>query len=105
MTAIDPTVVIERMARRLRDEGAAHPVAGAVALAARGHACLPLPEFAASVGLAVENVRSAELGWVAFGELPAAIGAQVGETGADLLALADLEVEWRRSPPARAVRR
>jgi hypothetical protein len=95
MTGIDPTVVIERMARRLRADCAPHPVAGAVAVAARGHACLALHEFADVMCLPVEAVRSAELGLVAFGELPAAIGAQVGATGADLLALADLEVEWR----------
>jgi hypothetical protein len=103
MTGIDPTIVIERMARRLRADRAPHPVAGAVALAARGHTCLPLDEFASSVGLPADEVRSAELGLVAFGELPAAIGAQVGAAGADLLALADLEVEWRgRRPPPQA---
>ncbi len=99
MSAIDPTVVIERMARRLRADGAEHPVAAAVSVAARGHACLGLHEFADAVELPAELVRSAELGSVAFGELPAAIGAQVGETGADLLALADLEAEWRNAPP------
>ena len=102
MTPIDPTVVIERMARRLRADGAAHPVAAAVSVAARGHACLALHEFADEVELSPEIVRSAELGSVAFGELPAAIGAQAGETGADMLALADLEAEWRNDPPASA---
>ena len=105
MTGIDPTIVIERMARRLRADHAPHPVAGAVALAARGHAGLPLHEYAAAAGLPAEAIRSAELGLVAFGELPAVIGAQVGETGADLLALADLEVQWRSGPPVRAARR
>ncbi|MEZ5247176.1 MAG: hypothetical protein R2707_18965 [Acidimicrobiales bacterium] len=102
MSGIDPTVVIERMARRLRADRAPHPVAGAVALAARGHTCLTLHEFAAVVDLPAATVRSAELGCVAFGELPSAIGAQAGETGADLLSLADLEVEWRSGPPASA---
>jgi hypothetical protein len=100
MSSIDATVVIERMARRLRAGGAQHPVAAAVSVAARGHACLPLHEFAAAVELTAETVRSAELGSLAFGELPEAIGAQVGETGADLLALADLEAAWRGGPPA-----
>jgi len=99
MSSIDATVVIERMARRLRAGGAQHPVAAAVSAAARGHACLPLHEFADAVELPAETLRSAELGSVAFGELPAAIGAQVGETGADLLALADLEAAWRNDPP------
>lgn len=105
MTPIDPTLVIERMARRLRSEGAAHPVAGAVAVAARGHARLAIAEFAGAVALSVEVVESAERGTVPFGELPAAIGAQAGETGADLLALADLEAEWRAQPPSRAAGR
>ena len=102
MTALDPPVVIERMARRLRAGGTAHPVAAAVSVAARGHARLSLHEFADAVEVPTEIVRSAELGSIAFGELPAAIGAQVGETGADLLALADLESEWRDEPPASA---
>ncbi|MDW3217119.1 MAG: hypothetical protein R8F63_00790 [Acidimicrobiales bacterium] len=102
MTAIDPTVVIERMARRLRSDGVAHPVAAAMSVAARGHARLAVDEFAAAVSLPVAVVRSAERGVVAFGELPPAIGLQVGETGADLLALADLEASWRDGPPVRA---
>ena len=101
MTAIDPTVVIERMARRLRSQGVANPVAGAVSVAARGHVRMAQPEFAAAVGLPVELVRSAETGVVPFGELPASMGEHVGATGADLLALADLEAVWRNDPPIR----
>jgi hypothetical protein len=102
MTPIDPTVVIERMARRLRAGGAQHPVAGAVAVAARGHARMALEVFAGAVELPAETVRSAELGDVAFGSLPAAIGAHAGATGADLLALADLEAEWGSGPSVSA---
>lgn len=102
MTAIDPTVVIERMARRLRASGAAHPVAAAVSVAARGHTRMPVEEFAVAAELPAEFVRAAERGVVAFGELPPAIGIQVGDTGADILALADLEASWRDGPPSRA---
>ena len=102
MSAIDPTLVIERMARRLRAEGAVHPVAAAVAVAARGHARMAVEVFAGAVELPVEAVRSAEVGSVPFGSLPGAIGVQAGATGADLLALADLEAEWRNGPPASA---
>lgn len=102
MIGIDPTVVIERMARRLRAEGAAHPVAGAVALAARGHARMDAGEYAEAVGLPVEVVGSAESGDISFGQLPATVGEQAGALGADLLALADLEASWRNGLPASA---
>ncbi|MEQ8842350.1 MAG: hypothetical protein RIB98_15300 [Acidimicrobiales bacterium] len=105
MRPIDPTVVIERMAGRFRAGGTMNPVAAAVSVAARGHACLSLHDFAESIGLPVETVRSAELGAVAFGELPPAIGGRAGATGADLLALADLEATWRNDPPVRAAGR
>jgi hypothetical protein len=102
MTPIDPTVVIERMARRLRSEGATHPVAGALATAVRGHARMAQADFAAATGVPVEILRSAETGATAFGELPAAIGEQASATGADFLALADLDAAWRADPPAQA---
>ena len=105
MTPIDPTVVIERMATRLRSQGATHPVAGAIAVAARGHMRMGQCEFAVAVDLPVELVRSAETGAIPFGELPAAIGEHVGAAGADLLALADLEAAWRNEPPFRAAGR
>ena len=99
MTPIDPTIVIERMAGRLRSTGAPHPVAGAVAVAARGHARMGQHEFAQREGLSVSLVERAERGDTAFGQLPGPIASGVAATGADLLALADLEQTWRNEPP------
>jgi len=95
MTRIDPTIVIERMAGGLRSAGADHPVAGAVALAARGHCRLEQGEFAATVGCSVEHIRSTEIGDIAFGDLPDHVGDAAVVLGVDLFALADLEQEWR----------
>ncbi len=100
MTNIDPTAVIERMARRLRASGAPHPVAGAVSLAARGRTRLGQADFAATVELLADTVDSAERGDVPFGSLPPEIGLIAAATGADLLTLADLETHWRTGPPA-----
>ena len=99
MTHIDPTAVIERMARRLRARGAPHPVAGAVSLAARGHTRLDRADFAATVELLADTVDCAERGDVPFGSLPPEIGLIAAATGADLLTLADLETHWRTDPP------
>ncbi len=99
MNRIDPTLVIERMARQLRAAGAAHPVAGAVALAARGHARMAQTEFAGHTELLVDVVRCIERGEMPFGDLPASIGSVATAAGADLLALADLETIWRTEPP------
>ena len=104
MTPIDPTIVIERMAGRLRAAGAPHPVSGAAAVAARGHARMGQDEFAEQAGLLVSVVERAERGDTPFGELPRRIGSGVAATGADILALADLEQTWRnQSPPFVAV--
>jgi hypothetical protein len=105
MTAIDPTVVIERMAGRLRADGAQHPVAAALAIAARGHARLAPEEYAASVDLPIGLVDSAETGDVAFSDLPSTVGEQAGAMGIDLLALVDLEATWRTDPPIQAAGR
>ncbi len=102
MSLLDPTLVIEQMARRLRAGGATHPVAGAVSLAARGHARMAQIEFAQHADLLVDLVRSSERGEVAFGDLPASIGSVATAAGADLLALADLEMCWRTEPPVEA---
>lgn len=99
MTPIDPTAVIERMAGRLRAAGAPHPVSGAAAVAARGHARMGQDEFAQQEGLSVSIVERAERGDTAFGQLPGIIASGVAATGADLLALADLEQTWRNQPP------
>lgn len=98
MSGLDPTNVIERLASGLRSVSAAHPVAGAVALAVRGHARLDRREFAARVGQSVEHVRSAEDGEIAFCDLPRHVGDTAAALGLDLLALADLEHTWRTAP-------
>jgi hypothetical protein len=98
MSGVDPTNVIERMASGLRSAGAAHPVAGAVALAARGHARLDQRDFAASVGESVDHVHSTEVGEIAFGDLPLHVGNTAAALGIDLLALADLENTWHTAP-------
>jgi hypothetical protein len=99
MNRIDPTLTIERLARRLRRAGAAHPVAGAVAQAARGASCLSLPQFSVLMDVSRQSVAMAEQGEVPFGELAPCIGRAAASTGADLLALADLELEWRAVAP------
>jgi len=95
MTSVDRTGLTEHLARRLRAEGASHPVAGAVALAARGSRQLTVSEFSTEFGVAVDAVRAAEAGQTAFAELPAEVGAVAESTGVDLLSLADLEQAWR----------
>ena len=99
MSGIDPSLTIEHLARRLQRAGAAHPVAGAVAQAARGASRLPVAEFAILLDLASHSVETGERGEVPFGELPPPIGLAAASTGADLLALADLELVWRAIPP------
>ena len=94
MTRIDPTRTIELLARRLRLRGAAHPVAGAVAQAARGASCLAVAEFSEEMNLTVDLVTRAERGCVSFGLLPSQIGLAAAGTGADLFALAGLVREW-----------
>lgn len=87
----DATAMCELLAHRLHGKGASHPVAGAVALAARGHLGLRRPEFAALVGLELSEVQSSEEGEVPFGGLPREIGWVLDDIdGLDLLALADL---------------
>ncbi len=92
---VDPTVATERIAHRLRFEGAANPVAAAVAVAARGSTRLRAAEFSELAGLSVQEVERAERGVVAFGALPARIGQLAQAAGLDLLSLADLERRWR----------
>lgn len=67
---VDVVAFVERLAERLRQDGAAHPVAAAVALAARGRRRSDPGAFAAAVGLDTALVRRAEAGEVPFGELP-----------------------------------
>lgn len=92
----DLTRVCERLARQLHRRGATHPVAAAVALAARGHRGLGTAEFAAAVGLSADTVRCAEAGDIAWEDLPDVLGALVESMpSVDLLALADLDASYR----------
>ncbi len=95
MSRIDPTVTIERMALRLRSSGAPHPVAGALAQAARGAVRLTVDGYAEWADRSRTEVERAERGEVAFGALTPEVGLAVAATGADLLVLADLERAWR----------
>lgn len=86
----DATAMCEHLALRLQRAGAPHPVAGAVALAARGHLGVTMHEFAEMVGLGVADLGAIEGGSVPFGCLPRELGAVLDDIeGLDLLALAD----------------
>lgn len=90
----DLTRLCERVAADLRAAGVAHPVAAAVALAARGVAGVERERWAARLGLELVEVVAAETGEVPFGELDPAIGAAAHEAGLDLVVLADLARRW-----------
>jgi len=92
----DATAMCELLGRRLAARGAPHPIAGAVALAARGHLGLGQGEFADLTGLDVSCLAEAEMGRVPFGRLPREFGWILDDIeGLDLLALATLERETR----------
>ncbi len=91
----DATAMVERMAAQARRAGAEHPVAAAVAQAARvGQLCGP-EAFARRTGIPAAVVAAAESGSVAFGRLARGYDPVVAELGVDLLSLADLERQWR----------
>jgi len=80
----------ELLSKRLAATGAVHPVAGAVALAARGHLGMSRDEFAELNGLDSCLVAAAEEGRVPFGRLPSEIDWVLDDIkGLDLLSLAD----------------
>ncbi|MFN3219877.1 MAG: hypothetical protein ACE367_25595 [Acidimicrobiales bacterium] len=92
----DLTRVCERLALQLHCRGASHPVAAAVALAARGHLGLDVDEFADVVDLTSDTVRRAEAGDIAWEELPDVLGSLLDSMpSVDLLALADLDASYR----------
>jgi hypothetical protein len=92
----DLTRVCERLAHQLHRGGATHPVAAAVALAARGHLGLDIAEFAAAADLPIDTVRRAEAGDIAWEDLPDILGSLVESIpSVDLLALADLDGSYR----------
>jgi hypothetical protein len=95
----DATATVERMAVQARRNGAAHPVAAALASAARISRLAPLEEFAERTGIPTARLAEAEAGAVPFGELPRDYDAVFASIDVDLLSLADLEAQWRQQTP------
>jgi hypothetical protein len=92
----DLTRVCERLALRLRDSGAPHPVAAAVVLAARGHQGVDQATFADRHDLPVATVERAERGEIPWEDLPDIIGDLLEALpSVELLSLADLDTELR----------
>lgn len=96
----DATAMVERMAVQTRRNGAAHPVAAALASAARISRLAPLEEFAERTGIPLARLVEAEAGAVPFGELPREYDAMFASIDVDLLSLADLEAQWSQRTPA-----
>ncbi|MDG2908034.1 MAG: hypothetical protein P6D49_07005 [Acidimicrobiales bacterium] len=95
----DLTLLCLRLAEGFRPEGYQHPVAAAVAVAARGITGLGQTEFAERFGRSEVDVEAAETGAVAFVELPAEVGDILEASQRfDLLQLADLDRAFRRLP-------
>lgn len=69
----DQTLLCERLAERLRDQGFAHPVAAAVALAVRANLGCDRAAFAARLDLDLDAVEAMDAGAVALGDLPPAV--------------------------------
>ena len=91
---LDMTLFCERLAERLRSEGVSHPVAAAVALAARGHRGVDVEPFALDIGVDARLLRQIEAGTVAFADLPDEIAfAFALIPSASLFLMADLERE------------
>jgi len=91
----DATAMIERMAVQARTAGVGHPVAAAVALAARVSQLRGPEEFADRNGIPITRLVEAESGSVRFGDLPAGLDSVLSGMNIDLLSLADLEREWQ----------
>ena len=95
----DLTLLCLRLAEGFRLEGYEHPVAAAVAVAARGISGLGQTEFAERFGRSEVDVEATETGAVAFVELPAEVGNILEASQRfDLLQLADLDRAFRRTP-------
>jgi hypothetical protein len=88
------TPFCERLAERLRSNGAVHPVAAAVALVARGTRGIDVDEFAAELGVGASDLREIEAGTVAFVDLPDELASAFARIpSASLLLTADLEAQ------------
>lgn len=99
----DLTLICERLATQLASEGARHPVAAAVMLAARGHTALTQAEFATRYQLDLPALQATEAGHVPWADLPHIAGALLDTfTNVDLLALADLDATQTPNQPRAA---
>lgn len=97
----DLTRVCERLADQLARRGAAHPVAAAVALCARGQVALDQQQFAHRFDMPLDIVVAAETGDIAWENLPNIVGELLQLAPAtDLLALADLNEQFSRQTAA-----
>lgn len=85
---VDVVAFVERLAERLREDGTPHPVAAAVALAARGRRRSAPEAFAGESGIEAGVVRRAEAGEVPFADLPDGLTDWLGP--GQLLQLAEL---------------
>jgi hypothetical protein len=97
----DATAMVERMAVQARAAGVAHPVAAAVACAARVGALTGPEDFAERHGIPIAELSAAEAGLIRFGDLPRAYDPVLAALGLDLLSLADLDASWRAPTSAR----
>ena len=91
---LDVTLFCERLAERLRSKGVTHPVAAAVALAARGHRGVDVQPFADAIGLSTPLLRQVEAGAIAFADLPDEVALAFARIpSASLFLMADLDSE------------
>jgi hypothetical protein len=94
----DLTSFCERLAERLSARGAAHPVAAAVALAARGAHGVDVGTFANDIGVAARALRQVEAGTVAFADLPDELACAYARIpSANLFLTADLDSRMGRA--------
>lgn len=97
----DTTAAVERVAGWLRSDGAAYPCAGALVVALRGHLGLTQESFADDLGVPLGRVEALENGCVPIGALPRRVDEQLlSLSDLDLLAICDLEQQWRSGGPA-----
>ena len=95
----DLTLLCLRLAEGFRLDEYEHPVAAAVAVAARGITGLGQMKFAERFGRSEADVDAAETGAVAFIDLSAEVGDLLEASQRfDLLQLADLDRAFRRLP-------
>ena len=94
---VDMTMFCERLAERLRSKGVTHPVAAAVALAARGHRGVDIEQYATDIGVNVPELCEVEAGTVEFVDLPDELAwAFARIPSASLFLMADLASRMAR---------